>query len=51
VVVALGYAMLNSPSEREAGALDDMNARITDASLRTPTRQSSGFGRPRDSGF
>jgi NO-binding membrane sensor protein with MHYT domain len=29
VVVALGYAMLNSPSERDAASLEEMDARLT----------------------
>jgi len=43
VVVVLGYAMLNSVSEEDAAALDELETRLAGAAARTPERPSS-FG-------
>ncbi|HEY7176892.1 MAG TPA: MHYT domain-containing protein [Micromonosporaceae bacterium] len=43
VVVVLGYAMLNSVSEEDAAALDELETRLAGAAVRTPQRPSS-FG-------
>jgi NO-binding membrane sensor protein with MHYT domain len=38
VVVALGYAMLNSPSERDTASLGELQSRITTAAAQPPAR-------------
>ena len=42
VVVALGYAMLNSPSAAEGASLDELQSRITTAAAK-PTARSRTF--------
>ena len=42
VVVALGYAMLNSPSERDTASLEDLETRITTAAAQ-PQAQARTF--------
>jgi NO-binding membrane sensor protein with MHYT domain len=53
VVILLGYAMLNSPSERDVAELDAMNARISNTGKRPHDNvpRSSGFRIPTDSNF
>ena len=50
VAVALGYAMLNSPSEQDAATLDDINARYSGAHVRQPSSVplTSAFRIPSD---
>jgi NO-binding membrane sensor protein with MHYT domain len=38
VVVALGYAMLNSPSAADSASLEELESRITTSASKTPTR-------------
>ncbi len=43
VVVALGYAMLNSLDERDARALDDLGARLSNPAAAARPARSTGF--------